>query len=778
MKMKRHRFRYLISVLLITLVLFFVKMSFNGFLGFSEDRIGMDKVYATVAVTETSLYFPIIMQNYRPPAIELTSASTLNAQGEFELFFDLGDTVQYTSGGVNTSADVVPVELTWSLDGPCDATEFFRDTLNLSPGEWEHSYLGATPGCDGAFTATVQVDDGIYTSTLTTTFLVNRVDPQHGFDRCVLPTVSQLQTWWNASPYTVWNIYLGGIHFPCRTSAFTPAWIQAVASQGWKFSLAWVGPQAPCSIFPFAHRFSTDPNTAYWQGATEAANALSTALALGIETDIVIYYDLEPYYSTNTTCGNAVEAFLEGWTERLHADGVKAGAYASPCNSNMIEWINIPTPLDDIWIAHWIYDGYNPAATVWDVACKFPNNYWSNHQRLRQYSGDYTENWGGVVMSVDSNVIDGDIVTLTSSQALLRSPLDTQLAVELQPANSQIRDMDLVSAQVGWVLMGKRLLLTSDGGDSWEEVRPDLGEAVILDAAFIDADTGWVAALRVSADFTQEVILYHTTDGGVTWSAAVLPDPLPGVASAYMDFSDAHTAWVVLKMESGSSFSLGELFLTRDGGHTWEKRSVPLGEPLVFTDEQHGWMVGGPAGNQVYQTQDGGSTWQPVELPGLGDGRVFIGQPVFATPQNGVLPVTRWSGPTSQLVIYATENGGDIWQAVQEIELPPGFEPGGVLPFSLQDGQWWSALPDSSDLFSSIELGRSPAALSAVGLPPGVISLDFVTGENGWALVWEGGCSGDKIPGDQPDPAPFTCSQGTRLFRTVDGGTRWSQIYP
>jgi photosystem II stability/assembly factor-like uncharacterized protein len=231
-------------------------------------------------------------------------------------------------------------------------------------------------------------------------------------------------------------------------------------------------------------------------------------------------------------------------------------------------------------------------------------------------------------------------------------------------------------------------------------------------------------------------------------------------------------------MMSGSSFSVGRLFATRDGGITWSERSAPIGDEVKFIDAQRGWLVGGPAGNQIYQTRDGGVTWHPQELPDLPAGQVFIGQLAFETRQNGILPVTVLGHPTSRLVLYGSNNGGDTWRITQTIDLPPGYEPGNALPFSQHLGKWWSTTPASSNLYISEKLGLNQAEVSTTGLLPGVIALDFATGDTGWALVQDGRCYGEKIPANReaPGTVPFQCTISSHLFRTNDGGVHWYEV--
>ena len=139
-----------------------------------------------------------------------------------------------------------------------------------------------------------------------------------------------------------------------------------------------------------------------------------------------------------------------------------------------------------------------------------------------------------------------------------------------------------------------------------------------------------------------------------------------------------------------------------------------------------------------------------------------------------------WLKLAARLVIYASEDGGNTWYMDREVALAPGSQPGGPVPFSLQADTWRAADPAVSGLTVFNEGGDSgaPAALDTTGLPAGTVNLDFVSPDQGWALVQENLCSGDKIQGYQPEATPFTCSIKTRLFWTEDGGLQWVEISP
>jgi photosystem II stability/assembly factor-like uncharacterized protein len=234
-----------------------------------------------------------------------------------------------------------------------------------------------------------------------------------GFDACGLPTLSQFHSWWVNSPYMAYNLYIGGSAL-AACDALSASFVSALASEGWKFFPTWVGPQAPCA--GFASRISYDTTTAFNQGVAQADLALDAAYNLGLtdatKSGTVIYYDLEAYNTSNSACRAAVDSFISGWTGRLQTRANVAGAYGASCSSAVSDWAGLNNIPDIVWIANWIYASYNSSATVWDASC-LDNTLWVNHQRLRQYAGGHNETWGGVTLNIDSDVLDGVIVSLS-----------------------------------------------------------------------------------------------------------------------------------------------------------------------------------------------------------------------------------------------------------------------------------------------------------------------------------------------------------------------------
>lgn len=573
---------------------------------------------ATVTLTPTatpkaSIFLPL-MRVFKTPEVELLNAWTSDSSGGKVQAFLPGAGMRYNAEGLNNLGEPVQVGLRWDQSGLCGATQIFSDTLSLPAGGWTFNQPFSAPACTGVFSSTVSLRYENLRLSQYSPFVVNlpgsiQISVQQGFDRCYYPDLDEMQTWWDESPYLVYNLYLGGASFACKDKPLNAVWVHQAAQQGWYFILAWVGPQAPCTSYKY--RMSSNPATAYQQGRDEALEAHNAAVGLGFFGPKVIYYDIEAYPKATTSCRQAVSAFMQGWTDRLHELGDKAGGYGGACNSYISDWAENDPPPDDVWIAHWIRSFYDPEATVWDAPC-VDDGLWVNHQRLKQYTGGHKETWGEVQLTIDSNVLDGEVNALQPSGVQSRG---LAAEVTLLEQGEPLRDMGLVSGHQGWLLIGQALLWTDDGGANWRQITPSQLEATyILDARFLDARRGWVVGQAGG-----EMVVGRTDDGGASWLVSRLPgewsegEELP--AEAHLDAVDERTVFVGLRLPSGSSFSRGRLFVSLDGGESWEERSLPLGERAAFEDAQNGWTAGGARGDELYRTTDGGYTWQEAEAP-------------------------------------------------------------------------------------------------------------------------------------------------------------------
>ena len=286
-----------------------------------------------------------------------------------------------------------------------------RAEINSSGDGWLHVVAGGCTGFKNGCTQSahlLSVNAGVVTEitpplTLAaggpSPFASTTISTHSGFDKCSAGTVAQMSTWWINSPYFDANIYIGGVARGCSQPNLTASWVTSIFGQGWRLIPTWVGPQAPCSTF--TSKISTNTTTAFNQGVTEAASAISAANGLGLSTSIV-YYDMENYNSGDATCKAAVNSFINGWVQRLHSSSFQAGVYGSATDANS-GWATIANVPNDVWIALW-----NGVASTTGLS-PLPDSLWSNSQRIHQYAGGHNETWGGITFNIDNDIENGRV---------------------------------------------------------------------------------------------------------------------------------------------------------------------------------------------------------------------------------------------------------------------------------------------------------------------------------------------------------------------------------
>jgi photosystem II stability/assembly factor-like uncharacterized protein len=730
-------------------------------------ELGQTIAVRATPTTTTSIYLPLLTGGGLP-VLESLQFFTTNEIGEEQLAFLPGEPLIFHSEGKNNLIDPIQVDMQITQTGPVNANLIYSDSLTFYPGAWDHDVLSTTLAYTGTFTTTTQLRYLHYqplTTTMTTRHVVNLpsrivISEKQGFDKCYIPTVEQMDTWWQESPYSVFNLYMGGISFFCDDQPLDALWVHEVAKQGWTFIPTWVGPQAPCSSFK--HRMSANPELAYEQGLGEAIAASTAAKQLGLLGDKIIYYDLEGYSvpDDDTECRSTVQEFLRGWNEQLQEMNHKAGVYGSPCRSYIADWAEIEPPPDDVWIAHWYtypdYD-YDPEATVWGELCGLTDEMWSNHQRIKQYTGGHSEKWGNVSLTIDSNILDGEITIVPLISTTVTPTTNAETVISSQ-YGAPISEMGLLHPGEGWVQVEGRLLLTSNNGLTWRDATPI--NFYILTANFRTSFDGWAIG-RVTPG--GKLVTAHSRDGGQSWQIQPLPSALstnhPPATAAFMQFVGENTLFVSLKLQSSSNFSLGRLLVSEDNGRTWEERQLPIGEPVFLLDAKRGWTAGGPAGDQLYHTQDGGYTWQIQNLDLPSDKRVTIGLPLFSDRLNGKLHVAMRDSSGSQLVEYRTEDGGDSWY------------------LDTQESRFGEPNMDDPSPELATSTDYHPPA-NHVSLPANVNAVDFLDDVHGWVVTQAGSCQGNKGAqgGDSGSSTTLHCQQIWKLLSTEDSGLSWKEI--
>jgi hypothetical protein len=230
-----------------------------------------------------------------------------------------------------------------------------------------------------------------------------------GFDACTAPDLPTMTSWLQ-SPYRATAIYIGGVARACPQPNLSPAWVGAVEAQGWRLLPVYVGVQAPCG--DAAARI--DPAAAALQGVQAADDAIADANILALGLGAPIYYDIEGFPTADDACKGAVSTFLEAWTNELHAKGFTSGVYASAASGGALlagaftAGLGVP---DALWYANW--DGRDALAGDPYVA----DGTFPGHRRVHQYRQGHTEAYGGVVLEIDNDAVDGPVAPPVAAPA-------------------------------------------------------------------------------------------------------------------------------------------------------------------------------------------------------------------------------------------------------------------------------------------------------------------------------------------------------------------------
>jgi photosystem II stability/assembly factor-like uncharacterized protein len=156
---------------------------------------------------------------------------------------------------------------------------------------------------------------------------------------------------------------------------------------------------------------------------------------------------------------------------------------------------------------------------------------------------------------------------------------------------------------------------TSDGGDHWD--RRQTPAAMPKEGAFAASGTCLIVMGSREAWFgtggVEGARVFHSTDGGVTWTVATTPIRNDSAAAGIFSlaFSDPRHGIAVGGDYSKPEDSAHNIAVTADGGKTWTE---PAGRPsgfrsaVTYLPDVKAWIATGTSGSDI--STDGGNTWK------------------------------------------------------------------------------------------------------------------------------------------------------------------------
>ncbi|HMQ03908.1 MAG TPA: YCF48-related protein [Pyrinomonadaceae bacterium] len=180
----------------------------------------------------------------------------------------------------------------------------------------------------------------------------------------------------------------------------------------------------------------------------------------------------------------------------------------------------------------------------------------------------------------------------------------------------------------GYIVAGRKLFITSDGGSSWREtsiLRDPLGGGqtpVFLSIRFADRRRGLaIGSVLNQQGRVVDSLVMRTANGGESWDRMIVPSK---AELFFIDFNGSSHGWIV-----GDK---GLILATTNGGETWQVQNSNTTNALYnvdFRDDDVGYAVG-EAGT-ILRTENGGRVWEKIK----NDVTATLLRVVFTDDRNG-----------------------------------------------------------------------------------------------------------------------------------------------
>jgi photosystem II stability/assembly factor-like uncharacterized protein len=312
-------------------------------------------------------------------------------------------------------------------------------------------------------------------------------------------------------------------------------------------------------------------------------------------------------------------------------------------------------------------------------------------------------------------------------------------------AKIAFKEIRMITTTEGWALTNSEVLKTSDGGAHWINAGPLATQLKNPVADFMNMQNAWVAATIPNGANPNAIQVIRTQNGGQnwqSWSTSILTTDSASMVGDAPHFVNTQNGWIEIVTNGGPAAGSEsvEIFATTNGGQNWSlvantlsgNSGLPNGglkTGISFKDALNGWATGGDYSYYpwLYVTHDGGHTWQKQGLPPNTAIFDMTTPPVFFG-NSGIMPVTVINnGNGNNTMIYVTNNSGQTW--TQASTSPATFQAQTVYSVDMQ--HVW-AVDGNGLLYATSDGGHTWQKLLTNSLH--MTQLSFVDDSNGWAL--------------------------------------------
>ncbi len=203
----------------------------------------------------------------------------------------------------------------------------------------------------------------------------------------------------------------------------------------------------------------------------------------------------------------------------------------------------------------------------------------------------------------------------------------------------------------GNIMQGDGVYKTTDGGKTWKHMGLENSQAIgIIRVLPGGCDDVYAAVFGHPYGKSDVRGIYHSTDGGSTWTKSLYRNDQTGAIDLAVDPADPHTLYAALWDAQRTPWSLSSggpgsgIFKTTDGGAQWTEitrnHGLPqgvigkIGLAVSPVDHDRVWALIEARDGGLFRSDDAGKTWQKVNDEQKIRQRAFYYSRIYADPKD------------------------------------------------------------------------------------------------------------------------------------------------